>query len=225
VIDVLKLLGAPGSIPFLLLAVLAGLALFRSARWRPTGLAWLAAVGIVYAALAMPVVAHAIADALPAVESHQRAADVLIVLDGDNRRGRVRELARILGEYRPKRVWVLGDRWILEVLAEAGVSRSSFQYDRTARTTRAQIDQVQAMAATEPGAMTIVASRLQAPRVAALLRTKGLPAAVRAAPLDAEPSPSGWMRFVPSYSALRTSRDALYEHAALAYYQWQGWIP
>jgi hypothetical protein len=29
---------------------------------------------------------------------------------------------------------------------------------------------------------------------------------------------------VPTYIALRVSRDALYEHAALAYYRSRGWI-
>ena len=32
------------------------------------------------------------------------------------------------------------------------------------------------------------------------------------------------MMWVPSYSALRVSRDALYELAALEYYERRGWI-
>jgi hypothetical protein len=30
--------------------------------------------------------------------------------------------------------------------------------------------------------------------------------------------------YIPTYTALRVSRDALYEHAALAYYGWRRWI-
>jgi hypothetical protein len=30
--------------------------------------------------------------------------------------------------------------------------------------------------------------------------------------------------FVPTYYALRVSRDAIYEHVALRYYRWHGWI-
>jgi hypothetical protein len=70
----------------------------------------------------------------------------------------------------------------------------------------------------------VVASRLQAPRVWALARAMGLGILVMPSPVDDEPAASGLRAFVPSYLALRVSRDAIYEHVALAYYRWQGWI-
>ncbi len=43
-------------------------------------------------------------------------------------------------------------------------------------------------------------------------------------PVDVEPASTGALAFVPTYYALRLSRDAIYEHAALRYYRWHGWI-
>jgi hypothetical protein len=70
----------------------------------------------------------------------------------------------------------------------------------------------------------VIASRLQAARVDALIRTARLPVTLLSSPVDEEPPVSGAARFVPSYIALRMSRDAIYEHAALVYYRWRGWI-
>jgi hypothetical protein len=60
--------------------------------------------------------------------------------------------------------------------------------------------------------------------VAGLVRRADLPTVLIASPVDTEPATSGWWLFVPSYYALRVSRDAIYEHAALAYYARKGWI-
>ena len=49
-------------------------------------------------------------------------------------------------------------------------------------------------------------------------------AALIVSPIDTEPATSGWRLVVPTYYALRVSRDAIYEHAALALYTWRGWI-
>ena len=223
-IDALKLLGAPGSIPFLILSVLAGLGLVRRRGTRRAGMAWLAAVASGYLTLALPPVARAIVDALPLVAPPQSGVDVLIVIDGDNRRGRAREVQRVILERSPDVVWVLGDRWILDALKEAGVSKSLVRHDQTARTTRAQIDQVEAIAAAASGRVVIISSRLQAPRVAALVRARHLDVAVLPSPIDVEPPSAGLAKYLPAYAALRASRDALYEHAALAYYRWRGWI-
>jgi hypothetical protein len=62
------------------------------------------------------------------------------------------------------------------------------------------------------------------PRVAALAQTAGLELDLLASPVDQEPPTEGVWRLVPTYLALRVSRDAIYEHAALAYYRWRGWI-
>jgi hypothetical protein len=240
VLDILKLLGAPGSILFLILALLAGLALVRWVpRFRRVGLAWLIAISASYIVLALPIVANTIVAALPTADSgvktpistsadssppHDRIS-TLIVLDGDNRRGRVREVQRVLTADPQATVWVLGGRWILEALEEARVSGARFRYDATAGTTREQMDQVARVAAdATDGRISVIASRLQAPRVAALARTRGIHIRVLPAEIDTEPPIAGFVVYVPSYVALRVSRDALYEHAALAYYRWRGWI-
>jgi hypothetical protein len=62
------------------------------------------------------------------------------------------------------------------------------------------------------------------PRIRALTATRGLDLTLLSSPLDDEPAMEGWGRFRPSYVALRTSRDAIYEHVALVYYRWRGWI-
>jgi hypothetical protein len=55
--------------------------------------------------------------------------------------------------------------------------------------------------------------------MAALIRSRNCPVALLPSAVDAEPPTAGTDRFVPSYLALRLSRDAIYEHAALVYYR------
>ena len=43
-------------------------------------------------------------------------------------------------------------------------------------------------------------------------------------PVDVEPNGEGIDGWTPKYVALRMSRDAIYEHAAMAYYRWKGVI-
>jgi hypothetical protein len=221
VIDVLKFVGSPGSIPFLVVSVLLAVVLLRfTRRYRRLGAALLAAVAGAYVVLALPVVSHAIANRLPDVPvKRPDRIETVIVLDGDNRRGRVRELQHILESGRPMTVWVLGDRWILDALNEAGVSGPRFRYDDRARTTKAQIQQVESIAKDSPATTAVIASRLQAPRVAALITATRSSVTVLPSAVDAEPPTHGVERFIPTYIALRLSRDAIYEHAALAYYR------
>jgi hypothetical protein len=234
VIDVLKFVGAPGSIPFFVLTTAVGLLLARrTRRLRRAGVAWLVVVVTGYLGLALPVVATAIAGALPSVVATPAAVaqpasrspvEILIVLDGDNRRGRVREVQRAIRDHTPHTVWVLGGRWIVEALTEAGVMESRFRYDESAGTTRIQIDQIEGIARATTARAAVIASRLQAPRVAALLARRKIPVRVLPSPVDDEPPVSGAMMYVPAYTALRVSRDAFYEHVAIAYYRWRGWI-
>ena len=218
--DLVKLLGAPGSIPFLIISILVGVLLLAfTRRFRRVGAVLLIVISSAYVVLAFPVVGVAIANALPRVgtERPDRIA-TLIVLDGDNRRGRVREVQRVLDSEHPQTVWILGGRWILDALKDAAVSGPSFKYDSMAPTTLAQIDQVQAIAKQSLGPTAVIVSRLQAPRVVALVRSHDIPVAVLPSAVDDEPPTAGMWRFVPSYIALRVSRDAIYEHVALAYY-------
>jgi len=221
VIDILKLLGAPGSIPFLALSIALGVGLVRfTRRFRRLGVGLLTAVSAGYLILALPIVGHAIANRLPAVRTERpHRITTLIVLDGDNRRGRVRELQRVLATDKPVTVWILGDRWILDALEEAGISGPMFRYDETARTTLAQMVQVQDIANDAGGPTAVIASRLQTPRIVALIQSRRIPVAVLPSAVDQEPPTNGLRRFVPAYIALRLSRDAIYEHAALGYYR------
>jgi hypothetical protein len=71
----------------------------------------------------------------------------------------------------------------------------------------------------------VIVSRLQAARMAGLLERAHLLIRLIESPVDVEPATTGALTFVPTYFALRLSRDALYEHAALWYYRRHGWIP
>jgi hypothetical protein len=220
VIDVLKFVGAPGSIPFLAVWVLLALILMRFNRFRRVGRALLALVVAGYLVLALPIISHAIANRLPAVSTERpKRIETLIVLDGDNRRGRVRELQRVLASDAPTTVWILGDRWILDALNEAGVSGPQLRFDDRARTTRAQIEQVEDIVKHGEATTAVIASRLQTPRVIALMASRRRSVSVLPSALDAEPPTDPFERFLPMYIALRLSRDAIYEHAALAYYR------
>jgi hypothetical protein len=227
VIDALKLIGGPGSLPFLLTSILLGLGLLAfTRRFRKLGGVLVMGVLAMYIVLALPVVGHAIANRLPAIPPEPtRQVATLIVLDGDNRRGRVRLMRQVIATDHPTTVWILGDRWILNALEEAGVRRDTFRFDAGARTTRAQIDQVSGIGQRATPPVAVIASRLQAPRVVALLQSREPQVAVLASPIDEEPARSGIEQFIPAYLALRLSRDAIYEHAALAYYRWRGFIP
>jgi uncharacterized SAM-binding protein YcdF (DUF218 family) len=230
-ITILKAIGPPGSIPFIgfcgLIALLLTYVWPKSAR---LARAWLAFVVIGHLILAVPAVANSIAGRLPRVASADAAAlrdiDLVFVLDGDNRRGRVRGAAQASVASPASTVWILGGTpWLVDALAETGVARGRIKHDYRPADTREQIDWVRHMIADETASRTaIVASRLQMPRVAALSRVAGLAAMLIASPIDTEPPTSGWRVLVPSYYALRVSRDAIYEHFALSYYSWRGWI-
>lgn len=223
----LKATGGPGSIPFLIVAVLLGLAvMYFWPKRRRLGTIWILFVAVGYVVLALPMVAHAIASGLPPVGSreHSRPLATVIILDGDNRRGRARAAQQIIASDRPDVVWVLGAEWIIDPLRQAGIPERLFRFDATAPNTLEQMQQVGRISAQAPGRTGVIVSRLQAPRVAALAEALTMPIAVIAAPVDAEPPVSGIWRFIPRYIALRVSRDALYEHAALWWYARQGWI-
>jgi hypothetical protein len=227
-VDLLKAL-ATYVPPWTLLAVclLVGAALFGWRRTRRLAVLWLLAVGCLYVLAGLPVVANHIGDRLPPIAASPPAEPiaVLIVFDGDNRRGRLAEALRILREDAPRMVWVLGEEWFLDEFAAEGYRGARVGQDATPANTREQVDWVQRLTAADPGVRpAIIVSRLQAPRVASLAAASKLDVRLIASPIDDEPPRSGWRRWVPSYIAFRTTRDALYEHAALAWYAWNGWI-
>jgi hypothetical protein len=219
----------PASIPFLVLCTVIGLlVIYVWPKRRALGRAWLTAVYASYLVLGVPVVAQAIAGSLSAYRplTDRSALDgiqSLIVLDGDNRRGRADEALKIWAAASPGQVVVSGEEWLIDKLTEAGVPRQRIRHESAAQNTREQIDWMKGFLAGQSSS-AVIASRLQMPRVAALARASALTPALAPSPVDVEPPTTGAWRFVPSYFALRLSRDAIYEHAALVYYEWRGWI-
>jgi uncharacterized SAM-binding protein YcdF (DUF218 family) len=226
--SLLKAVGPPGSMNFLALGCAIGLCLGAAGpRFRRVGRFWLLGLYVGYVVGGIPVVAHAIADRLPAFAATVNVSprlDTVIVLGGDNSVGRLREAQRLLSMLSSAAVVVAGDEWIVEHLVEAGVPRERIATEDAARTTRDQIVGLAHVIGNGPAHVVIVASRLQMPRVAALLRAQHLEAMLAPAPVDIEPPRSGWRAFLPRYAGLRITRDALYEHLALRYYSRQGWI-
>ena len=220
----------PGSIPCFVLCLLLWLFLkYAWPRRRRLAWAWLAATMLVYFLLALPLVANAIVARLPAVPQADITPGLpvgtLVVLDGDNRVGRVESALRVYRTATVRAVIVLGEDWIRGELDRAGIPPDRLTRVLGPATTGGQMSWIAEHAQPRPdGPTVVIASRLQLPRVAALARARGLTALLIGAPIDDEPPTQGAMRVIPSYIALRASRDALYEHAALAYYRWHGWI-
>jgi len=227
---IVKFALTPGSIPFFgLCVVLWAFLRFAWPRRRAIARVWIATVTGAYVVLALPLVANAIAGRLPAVPpagiTPGLMVGTLVVLDGDNRVGRVATALDIYRTATVRTVIVLGEDWIRGELGDAGIPPDRLTSVQGPGTTGGQIEWIARRVQPQPGESTVVvASRLQLPRVAALARAKGLAAALVGSPIDREPPTNGLWQFVPSYVALRTSRDAMYEHAALVYYRHKGWI-
>jgi uncharacterized SAM-binding protein YcdF (DUF218 family) len=226
-LSVLKFVGAPGSIAFFVVFALAGALLLLRARWRRAGRAWLLILAAIYLILGLPVVANRMLAALDAWHTSDatvaRGIDALVVFDGDNRRGRVREARAVYAVSTPAEVWVIGNPWMLDPLLQSGIPYNSIKHDGAATTTREQMTRLQTFLSSHPRT-AVIASRLQMPRIAALAGAMNLRVLFVASPIDDEPPTTGVRRFVPAYIALRTSRDAFYELVALRYYAWKGWI-
>jgi uncharacterized SAM-binding protein YcdF (DUF218 family) len=228
-LSVLKFIGGPGSVGLLIVSVTVitfTARLFPAAR-RIARLILLS-LAVTYLVLALPMTANAIAKRLTACVPLSdlnllRQTDILIVFDGDNRWGRVREAVRLWRAHHSETVIVSGEQWMVEHIVAGGIPQNRLRYDETATTTREQMDLVRRLTDGHRRGV-IVTSRLQAPRVEALVRTAGLSAIIAAAAVDDEPPVTGWKQLVPSYVALRVSRDAIYEHLALRYYGWRRWI-
>jgi hypothetical protein len=100
---------------------------------------------------------------------------------------------------------------------------TSLHHDPTTRDTAAQVVRVRQIGGALPSAATaVIASRVQMPRIAALMEVEGVRVLLVPSPLDREPVSSGFRALMPSCAALLASRDAIYEHAALAWYRWRG---
>lgn len=226
----IKLIGGPGSLRFLAVGTLFGILLGRaSPPYRRFTRTWLITLYLLYFFLALPIVARSIAgpfdDPLAGQRPPAAPIDALIIFDGDNPSGRIAETRRIWTLIHPSVVIVSGDEWLVDQLRAAGIPQRQLLLDDTSANTRQQVGYVQQYVSSHAtAAVAVVVSRLQMPRVAALVQQARIPVALYAAPIDGEPAHAGWRSWLPSYSALRMSRDALYERVALSYYRWRGWI-
>ncbi len=225
----LKLIGAPGTLTFIVCCVL--ISVFVAYVWpRSSRLArgWLWFVFAGHVTLSVPLVANGIAGALPPVTVTDAAAahgiDTVFMLDGDNRMGRVYSAARAATASPSSTVHILGGHfYLIEALEAEGVAKSRITHDFRPEDTRQQLSLMQELSSST-SRTALIASRLQMPRVAALVQVSGLQTMLIASPVDAEPPTAGFWVLVPTYYALRVSRDAIYELAALKYYAWRGWI-
>jgi uncharacterized SAM-binding protein YcdF (DUF218 family) len=228
-LSLLKVIGTPGSIGFLASCSAVGLVVGAiGPRSRRIGRAWLVFVYVSYVAGGIPRVAYAVARGLPRypplpIEAVQKRG-MLIVLGGDNAVGRVREAQRLLQAMPSATVIVSGGPWIFDTLVANGLPRERIRFDGHSANTLEQVIRLAPLIRKEAPHAVIVASRLQMPRVAALARVHGLDVRLAPSPLDTEPPENGLGSFVPRYTALRLTRDALYERAALIYYSRRGWI-
>jgi len=229
-LDLLKWTGGPGSIQLLLILSAAGVWLhYCRPRQRLIARAILGTTALAYWILATPVTALALEGWLPKtpLDSVRKSTefDTIVILDGDNRRGRLAEALTLWREQTPKQLIVSGQPWLRDELIAAGVPEGRVNREGAATNTREQIAWLKALVSSPTsGEVAVVASRLQAPRVAALIRRTGVRTVIVPASIDAEPGRGGIWALVPSYAALRLSRDALYECLALRYYEARGWI-
>jgi uncharacterized SAM-binding protein YcdF (DUF218 family) len=228
-LSIVKTIGPPGSVRFAALCLAIGLTLtFIWPRRRRIARGWFIAVFAGHVLLSLPVVANGIARQLseirPADPTSMAHIETLVVFDGDNRRGRVQETTRVFGIASPVTVWVYGGDWMLYRITESGIPKPRIKQNSGPRNTRTQMIGLERLVAEKPDArVALIVSRLQMARVAGMARKAGLQVLLIPSPIDTEPPTTGWRLFVPTYIALRVSRDAVYEHAALAYYRWQGW--
>jgi uncharacterized SAM-binding protein YcdF (DUF218 family) len=182
----------------------------------------------VYLALATPVAAHHIADALTEYRpvpdlTRLPTADIVFTLGGDNVRGRASEMLRAYTTWPSVRIILFGDDWLLSQLLEGGIPAGQITHDPRPPNTLEQMVAVRDYVRTHPhDATAVIASRLQMPRIAAIVDTMQLHVMLLPSPADVEPPRTGPGLWLPRYTALRISRDAIYEHAALVYYRWKG---
>ena len=222
-----KLVGGPGSLR--LLAILLLLGVIWSVVWpkRPrSGAVAMAFLVAVYAVMAMPAVAAVFVNALPKAPAEDRARvrsiRTIFFIDGDNRFGRLRAFERIYAEAHPENVYLLGRLSVYkDLLLMPEVSRQALHHEPSAANTVEQIARVKELIAA--GASTpcaLLVSSLQYPRVASFIRTQNLPCFALAGPLDdaEEIETTGVRRWMPSLGTLAATRDAIYELAALRYY-------
>ena len=224
----IKFIGGPGSLGFFLAGVLAAgvAARYWPARRRLAAVAFGLLV-MSYVVLALPSVGIGLVNALPASPEPPteaiRGIRALVIFDGDNRIGRQRRAHQVLRQVSPPDVWVLGPEYLVADVRVALTGTTRLHHDATTWNTSAQVERVQYVAAQWPPMTTaVIASRIQMPRIASMFDAAGLAVLLVPSGLDREVAVSGPKSLIPSFAALAASREAIYEHAALAWYRWRG---
>lgn len=227
-IDAAKMIGGPGSIGFFVVCSMLALVMGRlGGRWRKASRTLLASLMALYLFLSLPPVAHRLAERLTGYQpltdvASLRGVRTILVLDGDNRRGRVGEAKRLFDVLHPDQVVVSGQTWMVDAIAEIGIPKDRITHESESRNTSEQIDLIRRW---PPRSVVIVASRFQMPRIVAFLGSAASDVYLAPSPADIEISTLSSIQWaIPRYSALRISRDALYELAALYYYRRSGGI-
>ena len=152
-ISALKPIGGPGSVGFFILCVVLALAIrFFGKAGRRLSRVWLITLVVGYLVLSLPITANYLADRLTSYRpladlSQLQGVDTLVVLDGDNRRGRVREAKRVFDSAQPRRVIVSGNTWLVDAVIEAGIPADRVAHESRARNTWEQIEALRGLAA------------------------------------------------------------------------------
>ena len=224
----LKAIGAPGSLGFLIAGIGFCLLLLVWRRTRRLGQGLLIVVVSAYVVLSLPVVARLLAGhgtERPPLSSYGKL-DEVYVIDGDNFRGRAATAVELAAVAKPDVVWFLGGIDLgYQLLAEGLPQNLWRQAPSPARTTRTQVQWIKrSIARTGAKRAALVTSRLQAPRIRELVRHEQVNVVVVPGRLDDEPPAGGYRSWLPNLAGLAVSREALYERAALFYYRRNGWI-
>ena len=230
-LSILKAIGGPGSIGFLGVGCAAGLA-WRAAGYPRFGRAWLLILYFSYVVAGMPIVANGFASAASSyrpIEDLSRLGtlDLIVVLHGDNVRGRIRETRRLFeAAHGGPPVLVSGDQDFADAVVAGGIPADRVLLDNAPINTFEQIAGITRFVRERQARRPVlIASRLQMPRVAELLRSAGADHILLApAEIDDEPPAGGVRLFVPAYIGLRVTRDAIYELLAMRDYRQRGLI-
>jgi uncharacterized SAM-binding protein YcdF (DUF218 family) len=227
-IDLAKTLFAPGTVPFAILVAAAGVLLsVRRGRSRRFGVSICAALAGAYFVLALPASAERLSAGLMKFDRlhdvHDAGgASTIVMIGGDSAHARVVETLRLFHLLRPRWIVDSSPPDMRQALIAGGVPPERIIAEVTARTTREQAVAVaELVRARNLGPVVLVASAIHMPRALG---------AFRAAGLSVVPSPSatrqiaGLPRYWPAYDGLRLSREAIYEHVAIVYYRWKGWM-